>query len=124
MCITIEDGDDWRNMCRAMGDPAWSQEDALGAPVERYRRHDEIDEKISLWTKTLEPRQVMLLLQEYGLAAGPGMAAGGGSHERGLSGAWSVTIPMSLLSAIHWYFLPIRSIHAGFPRPGPNFPRT
>ncbi len=73
VCITITDDDDWRGLCQAMGDPAWTQEWEVSDPVERYRRHDNIDEKISIWTKSLEPRQVMLLLQERGVAAGPVM---------------------------------------------------
>ena len=73
VCITIKDYDDWRGLCRAMGDPAWSQESEFSDPVERYRRHDEIDEIISLWTKSLEPYEIMLRLQEEGVAAGPVM---------------------------------------------------
>ena len=73
VCITITDDDEWRGLCQAMGDPAWTQEWEFSDPVERYRRHDNIDEKISIWTKSLEPRQVMLLLQERGVAAGPVM---------------------------------------------------
>src|SRR3954447_19633234 len=48
---------------------------------------------------------------------GPGTGGAGGSHELGVFGTWSDTMPMSRLSAIHWYFLPIRSIHAGLDRP-------
>ena len=73
VCITIKDDDDWRGLCQAMGDPAWCQQDEFSDPAERYRRHDEIDDKISLWTKFLEPYEIMLLLQEAGVAAGPVM---------------------------------------------------
>ena len=73
VCITIKDDGDWRGLCQAMGDPAWSQEGEFSDQVERYRRHDEIDEKISLWTKSLEPYEIMLMLQEEGVAAGPVM---------------------------------------------------
>ena len=73
VCITIEDDEDWRGLCKVMGDPVWSQEGEFNDPVERYRRHDEIDEKISLWTKSLKPYEIMRLLQEEGVAAGPVM---------------------------------------------------
>ena len=73
VCITVKDDDDWRGLCQAMGDPPWSLGGELGDQVERYRRHDEIDEKISLWTRSLEPAEVMQLLQERGVAAGPVM---------------------------------------------------
>ena len=56
-----------------MGNPEWRREGGFGNQAERYRRHDEIDEKISLWTKSLEPYEVMSLLQEAGVAAGPVM---------------------------------------------------
>jgi crotonobetainyl-CoA:carnitine CoA-transferase CaiB-like acyl-CoA transferase len=70
VCITIRADDEWRGLLHAMGDPAWSQDEKLNDPVERRRRHDEIDEKISAWTKSLEPYDVMLRLQEKGVAAG------------------------------------------------------
>lgn len=73
VCITINDDNDWRSLCQAMGDPAWTQEEGFCDPVERYRRHDEIDAKISVWTKSLEPFEIMRLLQERGVAAGPVM---------------------------------------------------
>ena len=75
VCITVKDDDEWRKLCRVMGDPEWCRPGGFGDQAERYRRHDEIDEKISLWTKSLEPYEVMSLLQEAGVAAGPVMNA-------------------------------------------------
>ena len=71
--ITIAGDDDWRGLCQVMGDPEWSQESGFRDPIVRYERHDEIDEQISQWTRSLEPQQVMRLLQEKGVAAGPVM---------------------------------------------------
>ena len=71
--MTIAGDDDWRGLCQAMGDPEWSQESGFKDPIVRYERHDEIDEQISQWTRSLEPQQVMRLLQEKGVAAGPVM---------------------------------------------------
>ena len=71
--ITIAGDDDWRGLCQTMGDPEWSQESGFRDPIVRYERHDEIDEQISQWTRSLEPQQVMRLLQEKGGAAGPVM---------------------------------------------------
>ena len=68
--ITIAGDDDWRGLCQVMGDPEWSQESGFRDPIVRYERHDEIDEQISQWTRSLEPQQVMRLLQEKGVAAG------------------------------------------------------
>ena len=71
--ITIAGDDDWRGLCQTMGDPEWSQESGFRDPIVRYERHDEIDEQISQWTRSLEPQQVMRLLQEKSVAAGPVM---------------------------------------------------
>ena len=71
--ITIAGDDDWRGLCQTMGYPEWSQESGFRDPIVRYERHDEIDEQISQWTRSLEPQQVMRLLQEKGVAAGPVM---------------------------------------------------
>ena len=55
--ITIAGDDDWRGLCQTMGDPEWSQESGFRDPIVRYERHDEIDEQISQWTRTLEPQR-------------------------------------------------------------------
>jgi crotonobetainyl-CoA:carnitine CoA-transferase CaiB-like acyl-CoA transferase len=73
VCITVKDDDDWRNLCQVMGDPEWCQKEEFKDPGERYRRHDDIDDKISAWTKSLDPYEIMSLLQEAGVAAGPVM---------------------------------------------------
>ena len=73
VCITINDDDGWLGLRRAMGNPDWSSDEGLSDPAERYRRHDEIDQLIGLWTQTMEPNEAMWLLQQNGVAAGPVM---------------------------------------------------
>jgi len=71
--ITIFDDNDWAAFCRALDDPAWCRDERFSDPLSRYQHHDDLDRHISRWTRQLDPYQVMHLLQEAGVAAGPVM---------------------------------------------------
>lgn len=69
--ITIYDGRQWAAFCRALGNPAWTYDEKYADPSLRYLHHDELDEHIAAWTRERDPYQVMHLLQEAGIPAGP-----------------------------------------------------
>ena len=71
--ITIYGDDDWEAFCRVMGNPAWCRDRMFADPHSRDRHHDELDRNIGHWTGQLDHYQVMHLLQEAGVAAGPVM---------------------------------------------------
>jgi len=71
--ITIFDDGDWAAFREALGDPAWCRDERFRDSLSRYQHHDDLDRHISRWTRQLDPYQVMHLLQEAGVAAGPVM---------------------------------------------------
>ena len=71
--ITIYGEDDWEAFCRVLGNPSWCREQMFADPISRYRHHDELDRHIGDWTSQLDHYQVMHLLQQEGVAAGPVM---------------------------------------------------
>jgi crotonobetainyl-CoA:carnitine CoA-transferase CaiB-like acyl-CoA transferase len=71
--ITIFDDDDWAAFVEVLGSPSWCRDDRFAGPASRYQHHDELDLHIGRWTCHLEPYQVMRLLQDAGVAAGPVM---------------------------------------------------
>ena len=71
--ITLYGDDDWEAFCRVIGNPSWCRDQKFADPPSRYRHHDELDRHISRWTGPRDHYQVMRLLQEAGVAAGPVM---------------------------------------------------
>ena len=71
--ITIYGDDDWEAFCQALGAPVWCRDERFNTAAGRHRHHDELDRHISLWTSQHGHFQVMHLLQEAGVAAGPVM---------------------------------------------------
>ncbi len=68
--IAIETDAQWRSLCTALGNPAWSGAAALDATAGRIAAHDRIDEHLSEWTRTRDAREVMRTLVEAGVPAG------------------------------------------------------
>ena len=71
--ITISGDDDWEAFCRVLGNPSWCRDQKFADTASRYRHHNELDSHISRWTGQQDHYQVMHLLQEAGVAAGPVM---------------------------------------------------
>jgi len=71
--ITIFDDTDWAAFTQALGNPDWCREERFADPVSRYRHHDDLDRHIGEWTQQLDSNEVMRLLQNAGIAAGPVM---------------------------------------------------
>ena len=68
--VTCRHDDDWEALRKALGDPAWAAEDSYRSVTGRRAAHDLIDERISEWTATRSDREVMEILQSYGVPAG------------------------------------------------------
>ena len=71
--ITIYDDKDWEAFAAALGNPDWCRDSMFADAISRHRNHDELDRHISQWTRQHGHYQVMHLLQEAGIAAGPVM---------------------------------------------------
>ncbi len=68
--ITCRDDEDWRRLCKAMGDPPWTAAPDLAHVDGRRSRHDEVDGHIGEWTAQRTDREVMNHLQAHGVPAG------------------------------------------------------
>ena len=61
---------DWEALCRVMGHPDWAQDVRFATLRERKAHEDELDTRISDWTKTWEAFALMDALQRAGVPAG------------------------------------------------------
>ena len=71
--VTVFDNKQWESLCAVMGDPDWSQDEKFSDRATRHKHHDEIDGHIARWSSQRDPYEVMYLLQNAGVAAGPVM---------------------------------------------------
>ncbi|MCI0903398.1 MAG: CoA transferase [Chloroflexi bacterium] len=68
--IAVETEEQWEALQRAMGGPAWAQDEGLGSMQGRLDNHDTIDQHIGEWTRDKEPKALMQLLLSHGVPAG------------------------------------------------------
>jgi crotonobetainyl-CoA:carnitine CoA-transferase CaiB-like acyl-CoA transferase len=69
---------EWRRLREAIGDPAWAADPAFDTAGGRMAHREVIDARLTAWTSTLEPREVMETLQGVGVPAG--IVAHAGHH--------------------------------------------
>lgn len=69
--IAIHDEDEWRALCRTMGDPDLASDVRFADRYRRQRNADELDDLIGEWTRQSEQYELMELLQSAGVAAIP-----------------------------------------------------
>lgn len=69
--IAVGTEEEWDAFRRALGSPGWAGEERFSSMFGRLANQDELDALIEQWTVEREPYEVMRLLQEVGVAAGP-----------------------------------------------------
>jgi crotonobetainyl-CoA:carnitine CoA-transferase CaiB-like acyl-CoA transferase len=60
----------WRALARLIGDEALADDPYVASATDHRERHDELDDRISAWTRDWTPYQVMRQLQAVGAPAG------------------------------------------------------
>lgn len=73
--IAISDDAEWEAMCRVMGNPAWTEDEAFAGVYNRWENREKLDSLISEWTVNYTHYEVMEMLQAAGVAAMPSFSA-------------------------------------------------
>jgi crotonobetainyl-CoA:carnitine CoA-transferase CaiB-like acyl-CoA transferase len=68
--ISASSEQEWRCLCRAVGQPEWIEDARFADTVSRLSNADELDVLVEDWTSRREPSDVMNTLQAAGVAAG------------------------------------------------------
>ena len=68
--IAIASDEEWRSLCRVMGDPPWTRDERFSHARSRWQNQDELDRFIERWTSNYDHRQLASLLQQAGVKAG------------------------------------------------------
>ncbi|HXJ33151.1 MAG TPA: CoA transferase [Candidatus Eisenbacteria bacterium] len=70
IAITVFTDEEWRRFARAIGDPPWTADARFASLAGRLAHATELDERVTTWTRTMNARAAMTLLQENAIAAG------------------------------------------------------
>jgi benzylsuccinate CoA-transferase BbsF subunit len=68
--IAVFTGAAWLGLKRALGDPAWAEEEKFGTLSARNENWEELDSRLAAWTKKFTSRDLMARLLSNGVAAG------------------------------------------------------
>lgn len=71
VAIAVETEEEWKALCKCMGDPAWARHEKFAELESRQKNRKELDKYISEWTKNYTHYEIMEILQEVGVAATP-----------------------------------------------------
>lgn len=67
--IVIATEDEWHSLCKALGNPAWAEDERFSDAHCRWLNQDELDNLIGEWTVNYTHYEAMELLQKAGIAA-------------------------------------------------------
>ena len=76
VAISVDQDDQWEELCAVMGHPEWKQDPRFDQASNRWEHQQELTPLIESWTSEREPAEVMKLLQEVGVAAAPVLDSG------------------------------------------------
>ncbi len=68
--ITVFTGEEWGGLKRALGNPAWADDDKFATLSGRLENQAELDKLITDWTQWHTAKEAMSLMQKNGVAAG------------------------------------------------------
>ena len=74
VAIAATNDREWKALCRAMGNPSWNEDERFSDRRSRLENQDELDRLIGEWTRNRSPQEVMEILQEAGVPAGPSLS--------------------------------------------------
>jgi crotonobetainyl-CoA:carnitine CoA-transferase CaiB-like acyl-CoA transferase len=69
--ITVLTDAQWEGFKDALGRPAWAQEGQFATVAARIANQDELDAAVAAWTSTRDKWEIMRVLQQHGVPAGP-----------------------------------------------------
>ena len=67
--IAIFTDEEWRSLCRVMGDPDWTKDSRFATLLGRKQNEEELDRLIGEWTSNFTAEEIMTKLQAVGVEA-------------------------------------------------------
>ncbi|MGH8055966.1 MAG: CaiB/BaiF CoA transferase family protein, partial [Candidatus Entotheonellia bacterium] len=76
VAISVGSDDEWRGLCRAIGQPDLAQDPRFETILARQANQTELDQLIAAWTKQWDHYRAMHILQAHGVPAGAVLQGG------------------------------------------------
>jgi benzylsuccinate CoA-transferase BbsF subunit len=70
VAIAVANDEEWKALCKAMGNPEWSKDRKFSDQFTRWQNQDELNKLLGTWTKDFTHYEIMHMLQKAGVAAG------------------------------------------------------
>ncbi|MBN1848421.1 MAG: CoA transferase [Deltaproteobacteria bacterium] len=70
IAIAVFTDDEWNHFCRIMGNPSWTKAPEFATLESRKQNEDELEERVSQWTRNHSAEEVMKTMQASGVPAG------------------------------------------------------
>lgn len=67
--LAVFSDEEWRSLCRVMGNPAWATQPRFASLASRLRHREDLDRHVQRWTGGHAPEEIMARLQAAGVAA-------------------------------------------------------
>lgn len=67
--IAVSGEEEWRALCRVMGDPDWSKDERFADGFRRLENREKLDARIAAWTRNYPKMELQERLQAAGVAA-------------------------------------------------------
>jgi benzylsuccinate CoA-transferase BbsF subunit len=68
--LSINSDEQWQSLCEALGKPSWAQDGKFQTLAGRKEHENELEQKISEWTRQRTPQEIVEKLQAAGVSAG------------------------------------------------------
>jgi len=68
--IAVFSDEEWQAFCNVIGNPPWTKEERSDTLVDRKQNEDDLDRLIEEWTITRTREEMVMLMQQAGVAAG------------------------------------------------------
>ncbi len=70
LAIVVSDDEEWRNLCKIMNNPSWTQDPEFATILVRKENEEKLNNLIGEWTKEYDPHELMAILQDAGVPCG------------------------------------------------------
>ena len=70
VAIAVAADEEWKTLCKVMGNPEWSKDGKFSDQFSRWQNQDELNKLVADWTQNFTHYEAMNLLQKAGVAAG------------------------------------------------------
>jgi benzylsuccinate CoA-transferase BbsF subunit len=81
IAIAVASQSEWEALCKTMGNPEWTKEDRFNDELSRWENQEELDQKISEWTRQYGSYELTARLQKAGIAATPSLTTRQFTHD-------------------------------------------